>query len=38
MNYIDIDCGAKALKTHPNYARLACLRLEDMKEYYSEVV
>ena len=38
MNYIDIDCGAKALKTHPNYARLACLRLEDLKEYYSEVV
>lgn len=31
--YINIDCGAKALKIR-SYSRLACLRLEDMAEFY----
>ena len=31
--YINIDCGCVYKKTYVN-ARLACLRLEDMKEFY----
>ena len=37
-SYIDIDCGAKIIGyqnfEHENLAHLACLRLDDMKEYY----
>ena len=37
-NYINIDCGAKILgytdRSNELYARLACLRLDDFKEYY----
>ena len=31
-NYINIDCGAG----YGSEGRLCCLRLDDMKEYYSE--
>ena len=37
-DYIDIDCGGKLLghtdRPDQPYARLACLRLDDFKEYY----
>lgn len=33
--YINIDCGAKCLGKR-DYARLACLKLDDMTEYYVE--
>ena len=35
MNYINIDCGAKALGKAQDY-RLACLRLDDLAEFYSD--
>ena len=40
MNMIGIDCGGgfseDPLDDYYGYGRLACLRLDDMKEYYSE--
>lgn len=35
MGYINIDCGAKSIG-YRDYARLACLRLDDMEEFYED--
>ena len=32
--HIGIDCGCKAFKTFRKFGRLACLRLDDFKEFY----
>ena len=36
-NRIGIDCGSGFPEVDPVYGRLACLRLDDMKEFYSEM-
>lgn len=40
LDEINIDCGCAAIDYHNNRyrGRLGCLRLEDMKEYYSKVI
>lgn len=34
-HFIDLDCGCAAYACGYSYGRLGCLRLEDMKEYYT---
>ena len=36
-NRIGIDCGSGFPEIDPVYGRLACLRLDDMREFYSEM-